>query len=269
MNIGALIPIRLKSERLPNKALLEIAGRPVCYHLLDRVCDCKFINSKLAVVVCTTTDNSDDALVEAVKDYGCSVFRGDEHDIIKRFRDAMQSFQFDYVIQADGDDPLSSTEYMDITMEALLADPDGDIVTVEGLPLGCATKSFSKKAIDKVFASYITRENDTGFIYYFTKTGICNHHVIHCKDPGHQHFKARLTLDYNEDLDFFNKIFEGTSSVEGVLSLSEVVSYLKTHEELCEINGFLEESYNQRTIQKAALKYKSKSGLPKSINVQN
>ena len=149
MNIGALIPIRLKSERLPNKALLDIAGKPACYHLLDRVCDCKFIKTKRHVVVCTTTDNSDDALVEAIETYGCSVFRGDENDIIKRFRDAMESFQFDYVVQADGDDPVSATEYMDITMEELLANSERDIVTVEGLPLGCATKSFSRKAIDK------------------------------------------------------------------------------------------------------------------------
>ncbi len=267
MNIGALIPIRLKSERLPNKALLDIAGKPACYHLLDRVCSCKFIPSKRAVVVCTTNDNSDDALVEAIEDYGCSVFRGDENDIIKRFRDAMESFQLDYVVQADGDDPLSATEYMDITMEELLANSDIDIVTVDGLPLGCATKSFSKTAVDKVFASYVTKENDTGFIYFFTKTDICNHHVVQCKDPRHQHSKARLTLDYNEDLDLFNKIFEGVKSDCGLPSLAEIVSYLKSREELCEINGFLEKTYNQRTLQKAKLKYQSASGVSKSIDV--
>ena len=59
-------------------------------------------------------------LVDIISDYGCSVFRGDTDDIIARFFAAMAEFQFDAVIQADGDDPLSATEYMDLTMEALL-----------------------------------------------------------------------------------------------------------------------------------------------------
>ena len=35
--IGALIPVRLASERLPGKALLPLGGRPVIAHLLERV----------------------------------------------------------------------------------------------------------------------------------------------------------------------------------------------------------------------------------------
>ena len=104
MNIGAIIPIRLKSQRLPNKALLEIAGRPVCYHLLDQVCDSKYIRHKRNVVVCTTTHQSDDPLVDVIHEYSCSVFRGDSDDIIARFYEAMIEFKFDSVIQADGDD---------------------------------------------------------------------------------------------------------------------------------------------------------------------
>ena len=138
MKIGALIPIRLASERLPGKALKDIVGRPVVHHLLDRVAACRHIADPRNVVVCTTTEPSDDALVPAVESYGCSVFRGSVDDIIRRFGDAMAAHGFDAVIQADGDDPLSATEYMDLTMDRLLADPAIDIVTVKGVPLGTA-----------------------------------------------------------------------------------------------------------------------------------
>ena len=206
MNIGALIPIRLRSERLPGKALLDLCGKPVCYHLLDRVVACRYIENPKNVVVCTTEDPSDDPLVAAVEKYGCSVFRGAQDDIIARFAGAMDAFNFDYVVQADGDDPLSATEYMDITMEKLLADSTLDIVTVDGLPLGCATKSFSKKAMQKVLNFYATEKNDTGFIYYFTKTGLCEHKIITCDNPSHIHPTARLTLDYKADFELFEKI---------------------------------------------------------------
>ena len=40
MKIGALIPARLSSERLPGKALAQICDRPMIAHLLDRVAAC-------------------------------------------------------------------------------------------------------------------------------------------------------------------------------------------------------------------------------------
>ncbi len=122
-NIGALIPIRLDSKRLPNKAIREICGRPIVCHLLDRVCASRYLTSKAQAVVCTTQEPSDDRLAEAVRAYGVSVFRGSTNDIIQRFHDAMEAFDFDAVIQVDGDDPLSDNLYMDLTMDKLLGDP--------------------------------------------------------------------------------------------------------------------------------------------------
>ena len=163
-------------------------------------------------MVCITTDQSDDPLVDIISDYGCSVFRGDTDDIIARFFAAMAEFQFDAVIQADGDDPLSATEYMDLTMEALLKNPDVDVVTVKGLPLGCATKSFRRRALEKVWSSTL-QKNDTGFIYYLTKTGLCNHLELKCSVIAHQHETARLTLDYQEDFELFVKIIESIKTL--------------------------------------------------------
>ena len=54
MKIGSLIPIRLASERLPGKALIEVAGKPLVCHLIDRVFECKYIRNKKDVIVCTT-----------------------------------------------------------------------------------------------------------------------------------------------------------------------------------------------------------------------
>ena len=50
MKIGALIPIRLSSERLPGKALKLIQGRPAVKHLLDRAFESKYLDKKRGVV---------------------------------------------------------------------------------------------------------------------------------------------------------------------------------------------------------------------------
>ena len=265
MKIGALIPARLQSERLPRKALLEICGRPMIYHLLDRVVACSYISTPKDVVVCTTKAAEDTPLVEAVTRYGASVFRGDSEDIIRRFADAIEAFGFDAVVQADGDDPLSATEYMDLTTQTILTDKELDIVTVSGLPLGIATKCFTVAAMKKVVGAYQTKQNDTGFIYFFTRSGICKHRDLKIDKDEHKHDQARLTLDYEVDLELFRSIFEALYKENEIFDLATVVSFLNAHPDLVELNRHVDEEYWQRTRDKAQLTFRASDGSLKDI----
>lgn len=262
--IGALIPIRLASERLPGKALKEICGRPVVYHLLDRVCLSKHI-SKDKVVICTTEDKSDDSLVEVVESYGAKIFRGSRDDIIKRFYDAICEFDFDIILQVDGDDILADPIYMGLTIQALLEDPSLDIVTCEGLPLGIASKSFTRSAMENVYRAYKTTENDTGFIYFFTKTGLCKQHTISPITQNHICSEIRLTLDYPEDFEVFRKIIEELHQASDVFSLEAIINYVRISPETIKINQFLEDQYWQRTREKAKLQYVNLNGILSNI----
>ncbi len=257
--LGALVPIRLGSERLPGKALKYICNRPVVYHLLDRICASQYVDKK-DVVVCTTHDSSDDTLVDVVENYGASVFRGSTHDIIKRFYDAFRAFGFDAVIQVDGDDPLCDTEYMDLTLNALIENDSLEYVFSEGLPLGINSKSFTRQAMDKVFAHYKTEKNDTGFCYFFSKTGLCKVGTIQPKSPDHILDEARLTLDYDEDFEFFTKIIEALYVEDKIFDLRELIEYLKSNPNLMKINNGLDDEYRQRTEEKAKLYFKNEEG---------
>lgn len=259
MKTGALIPIRLASERLPNKALKEICGRPVVHHLLDRVAACRYVGRENAVV-CTTEDASDDPLAAAVEAYGARVFRGSRDDLIQRFRDAMAAFGFGAVVQVDGDDPLTDAEYMDRTMERLLADPALGVVWSEGLPLGVNCKSFTRAAMERVYAHYKQGQNDTGFIYFFTKTGLVKTGVVKPASPAHVLDGVRLTLDYDVDFEVFRRIFEALYRPGEVFGLAEVVRWLKAHPEVCAINANLDEEYWARTRAKAQLEYRDAAG---------
>jgi spore coat polysaccharide biosynthesis protein SpsF len=265
-NIGALIPVRLTSERLPGKALKLINGRPVVHHLLDRAIACRYLAPE-RVVVCTTEAPEDAPLIEAVEDYGAAVFRGDRDDIIKRFHDAMVHFNFDAVVQIDGDDPLTDPLYMDLTMERLLSDPGLGIVRSEGLPLGVNCKSFSRTAMETVIENYNAGQNDTGFIYYFTKTDLVRQDVVTATTPDHVFDEARLTLDYDVDLELFRRIFEALEMDKHMCTLSEVIKYLRQNPDVLRINQGLDEEYWQRTRDKANLEYTDKSGRPQNIAV--
>ena len=264
--IGALIPVRLASERLPGKALKEICGRPVIYHLLDRVTACTHIAPEHAVV-CTTEEASDDALVDAVQAYGAGIFRGSTDDIIERFHAAIAEYDFDAVVQVDGDDPLSATEYMDLTMDRLLSDPGLGIVTCRGLPLGTAVKSFTRAAMARVFEHYRSAQNDTGFIYFFTKTGLCKQAELDPVSRDHVFDDARLTLDYEQDFALFKSVFEDLYLPDHLAGLAEVVRYLRTHPEVVALNAGLDEVYWERTREKADLEFEGADGTVHRIPV--
>lgn len=252
--IGALIPIRLSSERLPRKAIKYICGKPAIYHLLDRVFTSKYI-MKENVVVCTTKESCDDPLVKIVKNYGANIFRGSTNDIINRFYNAIIEFGFDYVIQIDGDDITAEPLYMDLTMEKLLSVESLDIVTCKGLPLGIASKAFSRKSIEKVIKKYKTLDNDTGFIYYFTKTDFCKNSIIEPVSKNHIYDKVRLTLDYKEDLHLFRVIFSELYKEGEIFHIEDILNLIKEKPKLAEINFFLQEEYWQRTADKLNLYY--------------
>lgn len=262
MKIGALIPVRLASERMPGKALMPIMGRPAILHLVDRLFTSRYLTPR-DVILCTTTDESDDPLEPLAESVGARVFRGSRDDIIDRFHSAVAEFGFDAVIQADGDDPCSDPAYMDLCMDRLLADPELGIVLTEGLPLGLGSKAIRASAIRTVWSSHVTEQNDTGFIYYFTRTSLCKVARIKPVGPEHVHDKARLTLDYPEDLVFFKELFGELYTREHVFGIGEIVSLLRRRPELIEINSSVDEKYWKRTHQLAQLEYRMEGKVVK------
>lgn len=255
MKIGALVPVRLASERMPGKALMPIMGRPAILHLLDRLFASRYLRPQ-NVVLCTTTESKDDPLESIAGSVGAQIFRGSRDDIIDRFKSAVAEFGFDAVIQADGDDPCSDTTYMDLCMDRLLAEPELGIVLTEGLPLGLGSKAFRASALATVWSHHLTQKNDTGFIYYFTRTGLCRTACIKPLISDHVHEKARLTLDYPEDLAFFQAVFKELYKEGSVFGIEEIVSLLQRRPELVEINSMVDEEYWTRTHQLAQLEYR-------------
>ena len=255
MKVGALIPIRLASERLPGKALLPVAGRPIVTHLLDRLFASRHLEPD-RVVVCTTTDASDDPLVPVVEGAGARVFRGSRDDIIDRFHGAVRSFGFEAVIQVDGDDPCADPGYMDLCMDRLLADDSLGIVTAEGLPFGMASKAFRASALETVWAHHTSERNDTGFMYYFTRTGLCRTDAVTARSPEHVLEGARLTLDYPEDYAFFQALFDALHAEGRVFGVGEVVSLLRGRPDIVAINAGLDAGYWERTRQLAKIEYR-------------
>lgn len=99
MAIRVVLQSRLSSSRLPAKALLTLAGRPVVVLAAQRAG-----NTGADVVVATSSEPEDDAIADALADVGIRCFRGSLHDPLQRFVRATADLQpQDLVVRLTGD----------------------------------------------------------------------------------------------------------------------------------------------------------------------
>jgi spore coat polysaccharide biosynthesis protein SpsF len=268
--VGALLRMRLRSERLPNKALEPIAGRPVFAHILDRMFAARSVRRREDVIVCITEDPSDDPLPPLIEATGARVHRGSEQDLIARLHGAVREYPFDIVIQVDGDDVCVDPLYMDLCVLALLLDETLDVAVCDGQPLGIGSKALRTEAIERVATHYLPSPNGTGAMLYFTHTGLCKVASVGPVGTEHVHESARLTLDYPRDLELFRALFAELYRPGEVFGVGEIVSLLRRRPELVAINGALAEEYRDRSaalIEREALRYRDARGRLRALEV--
>jgi spore coat polysaccharide biosynthesis protein SpsF len=263
--IGALIPIRLGSSRLPGKALMPIVGRPAVHHLLDRCFASRYLAPE-RVIVCTTTDPSDDPLVPVVESTGARVFRGARDDLIDRLHKASVAHGLDTIIEVDGDDICTDPLYMDLCTERLLGNPALDVVFGDGLPLGLSARVMRANALNTVHENYKPGKNDTGFMYYLTRSGMFSLDKVQPLSDAHVNTSARLTLDYDEDLAFFTAIFERLYQPGQVFGVEDICCLLAQEPALLKLNAGLDEKYWERTrelVNEGAMEIRTPNGIRK------
>lgn len=103
MRTVVVVQSRVGSSRLPGKALMALAGRPMLDHVLERACAIQGVDD---VVLATTTSDRDSALVSVAAARGVRTWTGSEWDVLGRVRDAASWANADIVVRITGDCPL-------------------------------------------------------------------------------------------------------------------------------------------------------------------
>lgn len=107
---GAIILARMASARLPGKVLRELAGKPVLDHVIDRA---RRIRAASRLVVATSTEPGDDAVVEHAGRRGVAVFRGSHDDVAARILACAETLGLDYFARINADSPLLDPDLID------------------------------------------------------------------------------------------------------------------------------------------------------------
>jgi spore coat polysaccharide biosynthesis protein SpsF len=237
--IAVFIPVRLDSTRLPRKAMLEIEGKPAIVHLIERL---QLASLPQMIVLCTTTDSTDDELVGVANSCGIRHCRGSKEDLLKRYHQAVKENEVNQIVNVDGDDILIDPEQVDQVAQSLWA-TGADLVKCEGLPFGAAPLGVTAEALGRVCATKDDNDTSTGWSRFFTDFGEFRIETLVIDDPALRHPEIRMTLDYQEDYQFFKAVFKELYRPGEPVRLRDAIRVILSRPEIREMNAGLDEKY--------------------------
>tara|TARA_X000000950_G_scaffold166898_1_gene203789 strand:- start:21520 stop:22242 length:723 start_codon:yes stop_codon:yes gene_type:complete len=216
--IGGIIFSRMKSNRLPGKALKIIDGVTLLQRVIDESKKIKNINH---LCVATSLSHEDNKIEVFANKLGIDVFRGSEEDVIDRALQASKNFGYKYFARICGDRPFINHKIYDELLYSHRTS-DADITTnifPRSVPFGLSAEIIKVKSLDSIndlIKNFSDKEHITKFFYdnhHDFKINAVNHKNIFLKDV-----KTRLVVDNEDDLKKVNWIIE--KHVEHKMNLS-------------------------------------------------
>lgn len=225
--VEALIQARMSSSRLPGKVLMELGGIPAIMQVVRRV---QAASSVDKVTVLTSVDKSDDALVEVLKNFGVSVFRGSLDNVLDRFIKYIDTASSDVYLRITGDCPLIDPEIIDQTVQFHIEggwDYTSNTLT-RTFPRGLDVEVFRAKTLYELVGSQpeLTaeeREHVTLGVYANVREFKIGSYF---SEPNYS--EHRWTLDTMDDYEFLFWLFELLPRQSG-LELRDIISVLESH----------------------------------------
>ncbi len=203
MNIIAIIQCRMNSKRYPGKMLAPFMGKPLLFHVVERI---KNFNSRLKMILATSSDQADDPLELYAKSLGLKIFRGSPNNVVKRFSMSLKKIQCDAFFRVCGDSPLLSSSLFNEAV-SIYKRNNHDIITnvfPRTFPPGMSVELIKTKTFldsEKKITNKYDQEHVTTFFYKNSK----NYKIfnIECAKPRNSQYK--LAIDKKEDLQILNE----------------------------------------------------------------
>ncbi len=158
MKLGVLILCRYNSTRLPGKILKPIQGKPILQYLHEKI---NLVVARDQIIICTSTESSDDPIIDFCRREKYNFFRGSLNNVAKRFLDCGQHYQFDFIVRINGDnlflDPFLLKGMISETMKN-----EFDFVTnvwKRTYPKGMSIEIVRTKYYANMFNQYFTNKN--------------------------------------------------------------------------------------------------------------
>lgn len=233
--ITAVIQARLGSTRLPGKTMMVIENAPLLGHLVNRIKATTYVND---IIIATTVNKRDDAIVEFAGNNNLKFYRGSEEDVLDRFYNTCVEFSVDTIVRVTPDCPLLDPQVVDLVVSAYI-EGNYDYVSnviIPTFPDGLDTEVFSFQSLKKAWheAELLSeREHVTAYIVKHPD----KFRIFNVKRDGEDISWMRWTVDTQKDFEFIREMFSNISIKEDMFYLEDVLDVLNRKPELLKMNA--------------------------------
>jgi spore coat polysaccharide biosynthesis protein SpsF len=234
----ATIEARMTSSRLPGKVLMSASQKPMLLHLVDRL---KSVPSLDDIVIATTLNQADNAIVDFALEHSINFFRGSENDVMSRVIESAEKFQAEVIVEITGDCPIIDPQIIEQTIQMFKVN-DADYVSnahIRGYPIGMDTQVFLTKTLIKsslLTNDLLDREHVT--LHIRNNPQIFSH--LHLVPPPELYWPdLGLTLDELSDYELLKIIIEHFYQDNPLFSCLDVLKFLKSRPDLLNLNNFV------------------------------
>ncbi|MCB1135294.1 MAG: glycosyltransferase family protein [Chlamydiia bacterium] len=239
MRTVIIIQARMGSTRLPGKVLLPVLGRPLLSYLIERLRRVKRADS---IVIATSTEEADLALVDFAVQHQIPVFRGSENDVLSRYYDAAVANEADVIVRVTADCPVIDPAVIDAAIEAYQTHPACDYLSntqQRSYPRGMDVEVFSLQALREAHEMAVRwpeREHVTPFIYSRPD----RYRIAQLKQERNDS-ALRWTVDTPEDFRLIDIILSELYPEKSDFTLGDMLDLVRRQPELKTLNQHIEQ----------------------------
>ena len=234
--ILAAVQVRMGSTRLANKALAEVCGKPILWHIVNRL---RFSERVDRVVIATSNEGRDAPIRAFAETNDIPYYAGSQADVLDRLYSTAIHFDADALVRITGDCPLADPGVVDQLVTAYLhRSIDVDFITntlPPTYPDGLDAEVYPTSTLERLwneieepfwrewFFGYLIEHQDT-----FRPLNVSYHGDLS---------RLRWTVDYQEDLDFVRQVYRRLYREGEVFLMADVLALMRAEPELTAINA--------------------------------
>lgn len=247
--VVAIIQARRSSSRLPDKVLLDIAGKPMLVRVVERA---RRAISLDEVVVATTLDPADAAIERLCLEHGYPCYRGSLPDVLDRYYQAARQHHADVVVRLTGDCPLIDPGLIDELITAFLGparssqEPSGEAYPYDfaanrlpppwhrTYPIGLDVEVCTFKALERAWKEgKLPHHREHVMPFFYEEPGRFRVLVLD-HDPDYGSY--RWAVDTQEDLELARQVYDRFGGKDD-FTWEQALDLFKRDPQLIEINA--------------------------------
>jgi spore coat polysaccharide biosynthesis protein SpsF (cytidylyltransferase family) len=223
------------ATRLSGKVMLTILGKPVLWHVVNRVSRAKLIDE---LVVATTNRPKDDVIEKFCRENNTSIFRGQEKDVLDRYYQCAKKYNMENIVRITADCPLHDPQIIDLVIERY-EEGDYDYISngdPTSYPDGIDLEVFSFSALEKAWNNAKLSSEREHVTPYIRK----NKNLFRVGNVQNETdlSEFRWTLDQEEDFRFIKAVYEKLSeSKSDIFYMNDILELIDKCPELLRINS--------------------------------